>query len=465
MKRLIPLFLLCTCCSFNRASDQNSSNQSLIVFKNVNVIPMDTSRILYEQDVLVKNEKIENIGEANSFEIPTNAKIISGSGKFLMPGLTDFHIHLRSTDELVSYLANGVTTVVQLGDGLSGAPDILEYRKKLRSGELLGPTLFSTGPLLDGDPPIRSYVGLALSTPEEAKQAVIDQHKAGYDFIKLYNNLSTEAMEVAITTAHGLGMAVIGHIPRGKDRNVALQSALNAGLDLIAHGEEYFFTYFNQEVDSLLNLGVIPHPDYNKIPEVVQLTKQANTWVMPNLSFVAMTRKQLDDLESIFDDPEVKYLHPDVLSFWQRRHFGNRPDLERFDRREVAKSLFLLQLTKTLNDADVPLILGTDASYVGLFPGKSAHLELFELVRAGLSPYEALQTGTSNPASFINAHVRSAVAFGMIKKGQLANLLLLNANPLDDIQNIESINGVMINGAWMLKEDLEATRKEIVSGY
>ena len=440
------------------AAEVQTSSDSVLVFSDVNVIPMGTERVLEANTVVVRDGVITALGASDSVEIPQNARIVDGRGCYLMPGLTDFHIHLRSTDELLSYLAYGVTTVVHVSGAMSGAPNLLGYREQLEGGEMLGPRLFTTGPILDGDPPIFGSVSTVVTTPEEGRRVVEDQKQAGYDFIKVYNNLQPEVFSAVADEAREQGMAVLGHIPRIAGRVQALQRALEAGLDLIAHGEEYFFTYFYGDVESSLDRGEVPHPDEELIPDAVRMTKDAGAAVIPNLSFVAMTRRMLDSLEVVLADPETNYLHPDVLEMWREQNPTRRRDLERFDMREEGKYAFLKRLTKALHDVGIPLILGSDASAPGLFPGKSAHLELSELVDAGLSPYEALATGTRVPAEFIGKHVASSGQFGTVAVGQHADLILLTENPLNDIQNITKISGVMVRGRWLPSAELQHLR-------
>ncbi len=452
-------------CSQSQNVEASTQDDEIVAFADVNVIPMDTERVLETYTVIVQDGVITEMGPSASVEIPQGARVLDGRGAYLLPGLTDFHIHLRSTDELISYLAYGVTTVVHLSDAQPGAPDLLRYRDQLASGEMLGPRLLMSGPMLDGDPPIWPNVSVVVTTPEEARNVVVEQKQAGYDFIKVYNNLPPEALEAATATAHEQGMAVVGHIPRGAGRDQALQRALEANQDMFAHGEEYFFTYFYSDVDSLLDLGEVPFPDETRITQAVRMTRAAGTAVTPNLSFVAMTRRQLDDIEAVLADPETRYLHPDVLTMWRTQNFTHRPDLERFDKREQAKYPFLRKLTKALNDAGVPLLLGTDASFIGLFPGKSAHVELREMVEAGLTPYEALKTGTRNAGGFIGDYVSSAEPFGLVAPGQRADLILVQGNPMEDISTVSNIEGVMVRGRWLTSAELQQAREEVAASY
>lgn len=458
---LLALLVLSACAHHSATVGQAVFRDGAVAFTNVNVLPMDEERVLRGQTVIVRDGIIIEVGPSEAIEVPASARRIDGKGGYLLPGLTDFHIHLRSTSELLSYLAHGVTTVVHMSGAMTGAPNLLRYRDEIASGKRIGPALYMTGPIFDGSPPIFPGVSTVVRTPAEARRTVGEQHDAGYDFIKVYNNLTSGVLCATVEAARERGMAVIGHIPRKDERGQALQRALDAGLDVIAHGEEYFFTYFYSGVDSLLDRGEVPHPDEERIPGAVRMTKAARAAVVPNLSFVAMTRRQLDDLDSVLADSEARYLHPDVRAMWEAENPTRRADRERFERRERAKYAFIRSLTKALSDAEVPLLLGTDASAPGMYPGASAHLELSELVAAGLTPYEALEAGTRNAGAFIAEHVEGAEPHGRVAPGQRADLILVRRNPLDDVVNASAIEGVMARGRWLPKAELDGMREVI----
>lgn len=300
---LASLSLLASCWRTDAQPQQQGSR--LVAIRNVSVIPMDSERVLPAQTVLVRDGLIAAIGPVSALSISAGAHTIDGSGRYLIPGLTDFHVHVRDPSELLSYLAYGVTTVVQLSGGTGNVPDVLALRGRVARGELPGPTIYTTGRMLDGEPPVFPGVSTPVSTPEDARRIVEAQLAAGVDFIKVYNNLSTDAMRAAIGAAHARNTAVIGHIPRRAGRAQALQEALDAHLDVIAHSEEYFFTFFYGDVERQLHDGLVPSPDERRIPETVRLTREAGALVTPNLSFVVMTRTQLDDLEKVLADPEA----------------------------------------------------------------------------------------------------------------------------------------------------------------
>jgi imidazolonepropionase-like amidohydrolase len=195
------------------------------------------------------------------------------------------------------------------------------------------------------------------------------------------------------------------------------------------------------------------------VGEAAALIHDAGASVIPNLSFVAATRRQLDDLQGILDDPEFGYLDEDTQAMWVRYNVTNRSDVERLDLRELAKYPFLRRLTLALEEQGVPLFVGTDTSLPGLFPGRSAHLELDELVKAGLTPYEALSAATRVPAAFLARHVAGAPDFGIIAPGARADLMLIEGNPLLDIRNARCIDGVVLRGRWYEVDELDELRR------
>jgi hypothetical protein len=192
--------------------------------------------------------------------------------------------------------------------------------------------------------------------------------------------------------------------------------------------------------------------------EAVRLIRANGVGLIPNLSFVAMTRAQLDDVQRLWTDPEAQFLHPTILNLWKTQNPTSRPDLRQFDLRERGKQVVVRQLTLALNDAGVPLFLGTDASAPGMFPGKSAHIELTELVAAGLTPFQALATGTSNPGRFLTRHVRGNPPVGTVTAGSRADLLLFNADPLIDISHVARIAGVVVRGKWHAHAQIDSMR-------
>jgi imidazolonepropionase-like amidohydrolase len=367
----------------------------------------------------------------------------------------DFHVHLNDESELLSYLAYGVTTVVNL----QGSPEHLALRESVARGEVLGPWIVTSGPILDGDPPIRDSPGTTVvADPAAAREAVAAQARAGYDLIKVYNNLDPAALRAAVEEAEGQGLVVVGHIPRNPDRATALQKTLDAGMAMIAHGEEVFFTYLGGAGDASMGQG--PQPvEPARIREAAQLVAEAGAAVTPNLSFIAMTARMLEDVEAVLEGhPESRYLSPAVRQTWREQNPTHRDDLDRFAAREAIKGPAVRALTLELQRAGVLLLLGSDASTPGLYPGWSAILELEELVGAGLTPFEALSTGTRNAGEFLMRNVPGARPIGTIEAGKAADLVLVEGNPLEDVSVMRDPAGVVLGGRWFPREDLESRR-------
>lgn len=439
------------------SAEVRQRGDSTLAITDVTAIPMD-GEPLPRATVVVRGDRILALGPADEVRVPEGTRRIDGAGHFLIPGLVDAHVHIRSRIELLSYLRHGVTTAFQLAGTPSGAPDVLETRRRIATGELVGPTIYATGPMIDGDPPNFASVSVVVTSPDSAARVVERQHDAGFDFLKIYNGVSPEVARAVIAEGHRLGMPTFGHIPRNPDRGTALQKALGAGLDVIAHAEELFFTYYHDGVEEMLDAGRVPVRDTARVGEAARLIREAGAFVIPNLSFVAATRTQLDDLGSVLADPEMRFLHPDTRQMWEGQNPTRRPDLERFELRERAKYDFLRHLTKALAERGVPLLAGTDASAPGLFPGRSLHLELRELVDAGLSAEAALAAATRTPGEFVALHLPDGPRFGVIAPGARADLVLLRENPLEDIARIGTVEGVVAGGRWYGVSEIDAMR-------
>lgn len=458
MKILLLPFTLLSALACGVAGRAAGTEAPVIAIVDVAVIPMDTERILRRQTVIVRDGLIVELGPVATVQVPATAQRIDGRGMYLMPGLTDAHVHLRDPSELLSYLAHGVTTVVHLSGSMGNVPNVMELRERVLRGDVLGPTIYTSGRILDGDPPIFPGVSTVVRTSGAAAAIVEAQVAAGADLIKVYNNLRIHHLEAVAREADEHGVAVWGHVPRIDGRATALQRALAAGLDVIAHGEEVFFTILYRDVESQLDRGLVPTVNEDLLDEAVRLIKEHGAAVIPNLSFVAMTRAQLNDVEQLWTNPEAQFLHPTVQAMWRQQNPTTRADLKRFDLRERGKQTIVRKLTRTLNEAGVPLLLGTDASAPGMFPGASARVELSELVLAGLTPFEALATGTRTPGRFLHGHVDRSPPFGTVTEGSRADLLLLDANPLTDISSVERITGIVVRGKWYERSQIDSMR-------
>ncbi len=444
-------------------SDQGRA--TVTAFVNTSVIDMESGHVLTGRTVLVENGAIVRISPSDEASVPNGAEIISGDGKYLMPGLADMHIHLVHTDEFVSYLAYGITTVMNLGERKSQALQYVDYKRELASEARLGPTFYTTAGQFEGERQVSDLSwSYALKTPEEARERVRWVAENGFDFIKIYNGLTKPLFHAVVDEARRNGLPVVGHIPRGSDEDrFDAEESLSGGLNMVAHAEEFFFTFFEGPRDTQ-NMDRSYRPDYGEIPYLVDLLKQGDVAVTPHLIGSYSDFIQWEGRDTIWSDPEMRYFHPDLERSWRGSTVHSRDHQENFIFREQIKYTLLQELTRQFNEAGVLLLLGSDSITPGNFSGKAAYMELTELVKAGLSNFEALATGTRNAGMFV-ARYQSDERFGLVKEGYRADLLLLDANPLENIHNIRDIAGVMARGRWLPRAELDDMREQMAVRY
>lgn len=397
-----------------------------LLITNVHVVPMDRERVLPRHALLLRGDGIVWLGPASAAGRVRARRTIDGEGAYVAPGLLDMHVHVQDEDELSLYLLNGVTTVMNL----AGRPEHLDMRGRIRARELTGPMLYTAGPILDGDP--RQNPGFtAVGSAERAREVVADQHARGYDVVKIYDLIAPEAYLAAVEKAHALGRSVVGHIPK----QVGLEAVLDRHA-VVAHAEEYFYTFFRNEDDA------------SRLGEAARLTAKGRLAVIPNTAFIHAIIAQAEDLAAVLRWPEVRYLSPAVLPSWlpeANRYVGRPPEWLARNKRMYP---FLLKLTGALHEAGVPLFTGTDASAPGAVPGFSLHRELADLVQAGLTPFEALRAATATPGEWLTRLGRDTPA-GRIAEGRRADLVLVKRNPLEDVAALRSLEGLVVRGRWI----------------
>jgi imidazolonepropionase-like amidohydrolase len=420
------------------AQRPDSLGPAEVAFVDVNLIPMDRERVVSHQTVLVLGDRISSIGPVGKVVPGADAVRIDGRGKYLMPGLVDMHIHLFNSKDLLLYLANGVTTVRNLG-GYAASDSILQIRREVAEGKRLGPTIYSSGNWLDGDPPVRS-INTVVRTPAEARTVVEQQRAAGYDFIKVYQNLSPEVYREIVRIARIQGIPVTGHIPTA----VGVDGVLESGQVGVDH------------VGQFAGEGAAE--------PLAQRVRRAGISVTTTLTMLRLAftlRGAPERMDSLLARPETKYLSPATLRFWQDAPYLKAPRMPTaLERVRDAQDL-----VRVFDAQGVRVMLGTDAGIWGNPPGFSVLEELGLLVESGLTPYEALRAATVAPAEFLNRYVRGARQPGAIAPGNRADLLLLEANPLKDVGNVAKRSGVMGRGRWLPEQRLRAMMEELAKGY
>jgi imidazolonepropionase-like amidohydrolase len=399
-------------------------------FVHVNVVPMDRERVLTDQTVIVEGHRIVAMGSA--LPVPPDAQVIDGHGTaYLSPGLADMHTHSETRNDLAVYLANGVTTVLHMGGARASFVDTLV--PAVNRGVVPGPHIYSSF-RVDGS---AAYNGFVIKTPAEARAIVGLVKTNAYDFIKVYVDLSPEAFRALAEEGGRLGMPLIGHGVRA----VRLERQLAAGQVLIAHAEEFFYTFFTppgaEETDT--------PPDASRIASAVALARRHNVAVTADIATYAAIAHQIgrrDVVASYFARPETAYLSPEDRRAWQMsRYVDKTANLN-------AKLAFLRKLIKAMADADVELVAGTDAPTIpGLWPGFSVHDNLDALEASGLTRFQALSAATRSPGAFIQ-RTKGGDPFGIVAPRQRADLILSDKNPLANLSTLRAPRGVMVKGAW-----------------
>jgi hypothetical protein len=404
------------------------------VFTHVDVVPMDGNRILRDQNVTISGQKIAGVEPASGALVPADATVVDGRGQFLMPGLGDMHAHLpEPTDPseymhsvLSLYVANGVTTV----RCMRGFPNHLTARQEIEAGKLAGPFLFLAGPGLGGD---------SVTSPEDGARQVLEQKAAGWSMIKIFPGLSLPEYDAIMLTARRVGMRTGGHVPEA----VGVEHALTSGLETIEHLDGYWQA-----------LGFTKSLPDETLRQMALKTREAGVWNTPTLA-VFHFDIGLDPLQETLARAELEYLPQFQIDQWIKLfndHVSKEhPPLPVSEVVQQNRERFL----KALNDVGARILLGTDSPQLFNVPGFSIYREMEDMQQAGLSPYDVLVTGTKNVGEYLRE------ALGTVTVGARADLILLSANPLDDVRNLRHQTGVMLRGRWMPHSETERTLRSV----
>lgn len=435
-----------------------------LAFTHVTVIDATGAASLPDMTVVVEGKRIVELGHSADLRPPAHARVIDARGKYLIPGLWDMHVHTVFGDwlprnervTLPLFVANGITGVRDMGGDL----DVLkQWRAEIDAGRLLGPRMIIAGPMLDG--PVPRFPSSAPVANAADARRVVDELKArGVDFIKIQSLIPRDGYFAAAEEATKVGLIFVGHVPDA----VRASEASNAGQRSIEHFTGIFegcSTIEDQLIKGPKSVGRnVSTFDPARAQRLIALMAKNQTWQVPTLVW---ERGQwlIDDID-LTHDPLIKY----APRAWKDRTWPMfvRDILATMDTDPlpVRKRFVQMELDMTLAmfRAGVPFMAGTDtAAGVHIFPGFSLHQELALFVQAGLTPMQALQTATRNPAQFMGR----LADMGTVEKGKLADLVLLDANPLDDIANTRRIRAVVLAGRYFGRPDLDRMLAQVAA--
>lgn len=409
-----------------------------IAFKNVNVITMDSPIVSRGYTVLISGGIIKEVGI--DIKLPLETKIIDGSGKYLIPGLVDMHVHVSHYSDLTLFVANGVISVRNMwGTGglmkTLGFMDHLKLKKQISSDNLLAPTMFTAGSILnEGSLFMKNVVS------EDQAEKVVQEHlDKGFDFVKVYDDLSPEIYNAILDTARQKSIRVAGHVPR----RVSLSAAIQAGQISIEH----LTGFLDYDAAKLL----VPKTD---LPAYAIDSRENDVFICPT---IVMAQRRT--WHSQKDLPELKYVPSRTRMLWWLSLAAIRSEVRaKYDESSngnyiVQVTDLMKQTTNSLHKNGAKMILGTDAGNPFVIPGFSTLYELENLVDAGLTPFEALKSATVNAAECLGKDTE----FGQVKKGLIADLLLLENNPLISIRNVRKQVGVMVRGKWITNDEIKVS--------
>ena len=410
-----------------------------VAFSNVSVVPMTGNQVLENQTVVVTGDRITAVGPAKTAKVPDGATRIDGQGKYLMPGLAEMHGHIPGGNAprefvdnvLFLYVAGGVTTV----RGMQGAPGQIDLREAAKRGEIVAPNLYLAGP---------QFSGGSVKSAEDAIARVKQQKSEGWDLLKVQEGLSVPAYDAMAKTAKQVGIRFGGHVPD----DVGLLHAMDMGQETFDHIDGYV-----EQLD-----GRAKPVEDKALQDLVQRTKKAGAWIVPTM-FVWETLQGPVTLESRTGLAELRYMPAAQVEQWTRG-LDSRLKNPQYDAAQAKLHIDnRMKILKALQDGGARILLGSDAPQQFNVPGFSIHREMRRMADAGISAYEVVKSGTANVGQYFKAQD----AFGTIAVGQRADLILVDANPLENVSNVEKRSGVMVRGRWLPASEIDAALAKIAT--
>ena len=448
MRTLIIVFAIL----FISCSSNPEHIKATLAVKNVDIIKVRDGSIANDQWVLIDSGNIIKITN-QELSLSPETKIIDGDGKYLLPGLAEMHAHIPSEiwggdimNTLFLYLSNGVTTI----RGMQGHPIHLKLRENAKANKILSPRIFTSSPGLTGS---------TVKTPEEADQKIRQYKEDGYDFLKLLPGIKREVFDQIVATANELGIEYAGHVSTG----VGIRHALQSNYASVDHLDGYLdglvpeSANVNPHENGFFGFNFTYLADTAKIDELVKMSKEHGVWVVPTQTLFERWYAP-GDPEEMANQPEMKYMPDDILQGWidsKKRMVDEDFNVDQWEKFNEIRRKLLLKLH--LNGQG--LLLGSDAPQVFNVPGFSIHHELASMIKVGLTPLEAIQIGTINPAIYFDMEGE----FGEVIENASADLLLVDENPLENIGALKKLSGVIVRGRWLSKDDITEKLNEIAT--
>ena len=397
------------------------------------VIDVRSGVAVPETTLVIRGNEIVEVGPAGKVRVPDGSSVVDGKGTFVIPGLCDMHVHTGPKEVFLPlYIANGITGIRDTGgdlpkatgNGSTSLDELNRWKGQIERGEEVGPRMLVTGPIMDGPKPVWPGVTTPVNSPEEARRLVRALKQRNADFIKVYGLLPAETYFAIADESKKQGLPFAGHVPKA----LTAADAARAGQRCIEH------------LNDILRCDSMPPQ------ELYALLRTQETWNVPTL---AVNRGFLLQGEELEKDERIRYIPVYIREIWKKSGWHRHRDPEVLSR-VASHCARELRTVKEMHDAGVSLMAGSDSANPYTYPGFSLHDELALLVEAGLTPVQVLRLATLEPARFLSKQE----TLGAVEKGKLADLVLLDGDPLADIKNTRRIRAVVVNGRLLEREEL-----------
>lgn len=420
-------------------------------FTHVNVIPMDREGVLDDYTVIVVDGVIAGMGPAGSTEVPADATVIDGEGRWLMPGLAEMHAHVPPValggpprppqqaldDILFLYVANGITAI----RGMLGSPYQIDLRSEIRDEQHLAPDFWAAAPSINGN---------SAPTPEAAERMIRNAAAAGYDLMKIHPGVSRETWDHMVAVADEVGLTFGGHVPAA----VGIEHALATGISTVDHVDGYL----EAAAGGVGNPAtIVAQLDEGAMRTLARRTAEAGAFVVPTM-YLWENLFSKPNSDAVLAQPEMRYVSAGQRNAWRNQNAGG-PDLPT----DVVDAFLdaRKRMLRYLVDEGALLLMGTDSPQLFNVPGFALHRELAVVRDAGLSNHTILESGTRNVARYVEEVLGQPADFGTVAEGMRADLVLLEANPLDDLAYLTERVGVMVRGRWLSRAEIDAGLAEL----
>jgi imidazolonepropionase-like amidohydrolase len=407
-----------------------------LALTHATVVDVTSGQAAHDMTLVVRDGRIAAVGQSGTVAVPTGARTVDARGKFVVPGLWDMHAHLWDHDVTVPLVvANGVTGIRDMGSDLDST---LALRESIVRGRRLGPRIVTAGPILDGPRDDAAEFHLAVATPEEARRAVDSLARRGVDFLKVYHFLGRDSYFAIADEAHRRGLPFAGHLPP----TVTPIEAADAGQRSVEHLYGVVEHVLGREaMRSTPFVELVKRYDEAKADALFRHLAARGTWQTPTLAhFHSFAFRDVPD-SGYVNDPHAAYLTAEMRRRWER-YMPARTLPADVAANRAAGYRKLSEVVGAMQRSGVGILAGTDNGIKYVYPGFGLHDELARLVDAGLTPLQALQAATINAATFL----AMADSVGTVQAGKVADLVLLDGDPLADIANTRRISAVVVGG-------------------